>query len=92
MPRFFLHVRNGSELVEDPDGEEFDTLAAAEREAEAAARDLMAERLRCGLSMDVDREMVISAEDGAIASTIPFRRALPGDAAKGRGSPLKSTN
>ena len=48
MPRYFLHVQSSSDILEDPVGQEFDDLAAAEREAAAAACELMAEALRWG--------------------------------------------
>jgi hypothetical protein len=33
MPHYFLHLRDGSQLFEDPEGRMFDDLAGAEREA-----------------------------------------------------------
>jgi hypothetical protein len=48
MPRFFLHIRDHSTLIEDLEGADFTDLSAAIEEAAASARDLMAERLKAG--------------------------------------------
>ena len=37
MPRFYLDVLNGSQVLEDPDGQEFADLDAALSEAVASA-------------------------------------------------------
>jgi hypothetical protein len=46
--RIFFHVFNGSEMVFDPEGDEFPDWDAAVAEAMQTARDLAAERLRIG--------------------------------------------
>ena len=79
MPRFFFHINRAGHLVPDPDGEVLNSLASAQREAEAVARDLMAERLRSGLSLGLGWEVLISTEDGRIASTVSFSSAVPPD-------------
>ena len=38
MPRFYMNIRHGEELVEDREGEEFSTLAEARSEAVLCAR------------------------------------------------------
>jgi hypothetical protein len=76
MPRYFLHVRNQSELMEDPEGQECDSVEAAVREATQAARDLMAECLRNGQPLDKGRVMVVQDEAGEIVAEVPFERAL----------------
>ena len=79
MTRYFLHVQDGSDMLEDPYGENFADLAAAEREAAAAARDLMAEALRCNEPLGLKRMMLINDEAGHTVSTVAFTAALPGD-------------
>ena len=79
MTRYFLHVQDGSDMLEDPCGQNFDDLAAAEREAAAAARDLMAEALRCNEPLGLQRMMLINDEEGHTISTVAFTAALPGD-------------
>jgi Domain of unknown function (DUF6894) len=79
MTRYFLHVQDGSDMLEDPCGQIFADLAAAEREAAAAARDLMAEALRCNEPLGLKRMMLINDEAGHTVSTVAFTAALPGD-------------
>ena len=79
MPHCFLHVRNGPDLLQDPDGQELADLAAAKEEAVAVARDLMAECLRSGQPLGLGRMMVIADENGDITYEVAFRAALPRD-------------
>ncbi|MGE0853787.1 MAG: hypothetical protein AB7O44_29935 [Hyphomicrobiaceae bacterium] len=81
MPRYFLHVQSSSDILEDPVGQDFDDLAAAEREAAAAACELMAEALRWGKPLGLQRKMLINDAAGRTVSTVPFAAALPGDPA-----------
>jgi hypothetical protein len=48
MPRFFLHVRTGQDLILDSEESELPNLAAAQDEALASLQQLVAERLRSG--------------------------------------------
>lgn len=77
MPRYFLHIQNGTELVQDPDGQEFDDVAAAELEAAQCARELMADCLRSGQPLGLGRAMVICDEAGAIVARVSFASAIP---------------
>jgi hypothetical protein len=77
MPHYFLHLRDGSHLSEDPEGQMFDDLAAAEREATEGAREVMADSLRFGQPLGVHREIVVSDDAGRTVSTVAFRTALP---------------
>ena len=79
MPRYFLHVQNSSDILEDDVGQDFDDLAAAEREATAAACELMAEALRWGKPMGRQKKMLIIDETRRTVSTVPFTAALPHD-------------
>ena len=77
MPRYFLHIQTGSEVLEDPEGQDFDDLSAAEREAAAAACDLMAEALKAGRPLGLQRNMLIIDEAGQTISRVAFSAALP---------------
>lgn len=48
MPRFYLHICNGSGFVEDEEGMNLPDLAAARKEALKGLRSLLAEELRSG--------------------------------------------
>ena len=75
VPRFFLHIRSGEELIEDPDVSELRDLDEARAEAIAGARDLLAEQLRLGKPLDGQR-IEIYDEAGQLLATIPFREVF----------------
>jgi hypothetical protein len=77
MPRFFLHISERSKLIADPEGADFPDLSAAIREATASARDLMAENLKAGEPLSLDRAIVICDEEGENVATVSFRAAIP---------------
>ncbi len=77
MPRYYLHVRDGSEVTEDPDGEVFEDPSLAIAEATETARELMAVRLRSGQPLGIGREIIIADESSNVVANVPFRAALP---------------
>jgi hypothetical protein len=79
MPHYFLQLRDGSHLSEDREGQVFDDLAAAEREAREGAREVMADSLRFGQPLGLHREIVVSDSEGRTVSTVPFRKLLPSE-------------
>jgi Domain of unknown function (DUF6894) len=46
MPHYYLHIRDGTELVEDPDGTDLPDLEAARQEALEGAREMLAAWVR----------------------------------------------
>ena len=76
MKRYFLHVQEPSQFIEDPEGAEFESLDLAIVEAKAAARELVADRLECAGPLGIRRSMNIGDESGNILATIPFKDAL----------------
>ena len=48
MTRYFFHLRNGRTLTEDEEGLEFPDLDAARKEADASAREMLAEAVKMG--------------------------------------------
>lgn len=75
MARYFLHLRDGSEQVLDPDGVEFKNLDSLRKAVLDAARDIMCGDLRDGI---IDLRFRIDAEDahGTIVYTLPFKHAF----------------
>jgi hypothetical protein len=55
MPRYFLHLVNGAERTEDPEGAEFVDLAAAKQEAIECARELISQLVLAGSSLGLGR-------------------------------------
>lgn len=73
--RFFFHLRNGSLLIEDPDGTELPDLEAAIIDAQVSARHLLADKLRAGAMLDGQR-FEITDEAGRILAVLPLRDVL----------------
>jgi hypothetical protein len=48
MPLFYLNLREGDTLIEDPEGHDFASLAEARTEAIMSARELMSSRVAAG--------------------------------------------
>ena len=77
MSRYYLHLRDfKGDLVEDEEGWDFPTLAAAKEYALSSMRDLAAEAIRRGV--EVRTEAIIVGEDhGAHLAAVPIVAALP---------------
>jgi hypothetical protein len=75
MPRYFLHLRDGSEELLDPEGCEWASLEALRKSVLVTARDLMAGDMHQGV---VDFRFRIDAEDadGVIVYSLPFKHAV----------------
>lgn len=75
MARFFLHLRDGTELMEDPDGSELPDLNAARAEARDAARDIMAGMVRAGELLD-GQQIEIRDAAGALLEIVRLKDVL----------------
>jgi hypothetical protein len=74
MPIYYFHVRSGSELMRDPEGQEFASLEEARAEALGSARDLLAE----GAGTGVDRSawaVLVADEAGTTLAEVSLARA-----------------
>lgn len=77
MPRYYLHIRQGDQLIEDPEGVERPDLDAARAEAVNGIRDLIGAAIRQGQDDWLNDGIVIADETGRELMTIPFIEALP---------------
>ena len=75
MARYFFHIRNHEEFVRDPEGVEMASARAALEEAQHAAREILAEKIRKGEVID-GNEFVVHDELGTRLFTLPFRDVL----------------
>jgi len=75
MPKFFFHIRDGETLEVDPEGVEFPTLESAVLDAQAAAREMLAERLLAGERLNGQR-LEIADETGTILQVVTFKSVL----------------
>ena len=75
MARYFMHLRDGTEEVLDPDGVEYDTLEALREAVLVSVRDCISGDALRGV---IDLRFRVDAEDaaGAVVYTLPFDRAV----------------
>ena len=75
MARYFMHLRDGTEQILDPEGLEFASVEALRKAVLVAARDLMTGDIREGV---LDFRFRIDAEDeaGVIVYSLPFKHAI----------------
>jgi hypothetical protein len=75
MTRYFLHLRDSTDEVLDPDGSEFEHMEAVRNAVMVNARDLIAGDVRNGL---VDFRYRIDAENeaGQVVYSLPFKHAV----------------
>jgi len=76
MPRFFLHIDDGTQRIEDEEGSDLPDLAAAREEALGAARQLWAAAILAGQDIAA-RRFVITDSDGNVTDTVDMDEALP---------------
>ena len=75
MARYYMHLRDGTEQILDPEGLEFPSVEALRRAVLISARDLMTGDIREGV---LDFRVRIDAEDegGVIVYSLPFKHAI----------------
>jgi hypothetical protein len=75
MSRYFMHLRDGSDELLDPEGGDYPDLESMRRAVLLCARDLMAGDIRGGV---IDFRFRIDAEDedGNLVYSLPFEHAL----------------
>ena len=77
VPRFYLDVLDGDQVIQDLEGIDFADRETAIAEAVAGARDLVAH----GIMQNKDvsgQSFLIRDHHGATVATVPFRDTLPG--------------
>jgi len=75
MPRFFFHLREGDELVEDLEGQELSDVDTSHSEAVSGAREIVSERIKAGKAID-KHEIQLCDESGAVLEQVPFLSVL----------------
>jgi hypothetical protein len=75
MLRYYMHMRNGSEFMEDYEGSDHPDIAAVHQEAVDAAREIMADQVRAGRMLGRGKFLIFDEGGGELA-LIPFRAAL----------------
>ena len=75
MPRFYFNIRDGDALIEDPDGSDLRDLDVARAEALAAAREILANRLRSNQILDGQRIEITDAT-GDLLATVSLKAVI----------------
>ena len=75
MPRYFLHICNGSAFTEDEVGKEFPSVLEARKAAIKGIREVMAEELRNG-EINIASYIEIEDEQRQLVRTVAFTEAV----------------
>ena len=75
MARFYFHIKDGADLIEDQEGSELATAEEARTQALKSARELWADAIKSGRSLGADA-VVIADEHGGL-TFVPMAEALP---------------
>lgn len=75
MARYFMHLRDGTEQILDPEGLEFPSVEALRKAVLVAARDLMTGDIREGV-IDLRFRIDVETESGEMIYTLPFKHAV----------------
>jgi len=75
MARYFFHLRDGSDVLLDPDGVEFGTLDLMRAAVLHNARSVMAEDVGHGV-LDLRFHIEVEDESGSIVYRLPFKHAV----------------
>lgn len=76
MARFYFHLVEDASLATDDEGTELPDLSAAVREAELAARELLAEAIKANKS-HVPEAVIVADHSGERLHTLPLAAVLP---------------
>jgi hypothetical protein len=77
MQRYFFHILHSEHRVEDPEGSEFASLGAAQEEAVATLRDLVADALMDGKPSKL-MAIEIADETEAVLASVDIDAAIRG--------------
>lgn len=75
MPRYFFHLRNDHETVDD-EGSDFADDQAAQKEALATARELLADAIKSG-KKSLPEQIVVADASSREVATINIKDLLP---------------
>ena len=78
MPHYYFHLRHGSQLTIDDEGEDFPDDNAARAEAVEAVREILAASI-FSKNADVPEAMVVADESGREIASLPFADAVPAE-------------
>jgi hypothetical protein len=75
MARYYFHIKDGADLIRDPEGSDLPTVEEARSQALKSARELWADAIKSGRPLGADA-VVIADELGGL-TFVPMADALP---------------
>jgi hypothetical protein len=75
MPRFYLHIRNGTGFTRDEEGLDVPSLAAAKQRAAEGARSLLSAEI-CSGQLDLRGRIEVADEAGDVLLVVPFEEVI----------------
>ena len=76
MALYFLHLRDGTDEILDPEGREFPNMEAVRRTVLESARDVLGNEIKSGGVMDLRYRIDAEDESGTVVYSLPFRHAV----------------
>jgi hypothetical protein len=76
MPRFYLHLRDGTEELLDEEGLDYPNMEAVRKKVLESARDVISNDLKGGGILDLRYRIDAQNEAGEIVYTLPFKHAV----------------
>ena len=76
MARYYFHIKDGADLIRDPEGTELSTADEARSQALKSARELWSDAIKSGRNLGADA-VVIADEGGQTLTFVPMAEALP---------------
>ena len=76
MPHYYFHIRHGSQLTIDDEGQDFPDDDAARAEAAESVHEILSEEIR-SKQADVPEAMVVVDENGREVASVLFADAVP---------------
>ncbi len=76
MGRFYFHIQDGGQLLQDPEGTDLPDVDAARQEAILAAREILIGAIKMGKTL-VPKAVVIADEEGRTLDVLPLASVLP---------------
>ena len=77
MPRFYVHIKHGADLIRDEEGIDLPTPEHARAEALQAARELCVDAINSGAATWGADAFVIADERGKQLTLVPVTEVLP---------------
>jgi hypothetical protein len=75
MARYYFHIKDGADLIRDPEGSDLATAEDARSQALKSARELWADAIKSGRSLAADA--VVIADEGGGLTFVPMAEAIP---------------